>query len=207
MNFKFLRFTAISTAIAAMITATSYADFAKTRTYQNTFDDVSADSWYAANVADAYELGFMNGVGGSLFSPDGNVTVAEAVTMAARVHASYNGTEISKDVPGEWYAPYVKYAVDNKMISENRFDEYDRPIIRAEMAEVFYASVPQDYLKPVNAVDYLPDINEKADYREQVLALYKAGVVMGNDAYGSFYPNNPIIRCEAAAIINRTRHP
>lgn len=57
------------------------------------------------------------------------------------------------------------------MISENRFDEYDRPITRAEMAEVFYASVPQDYLKPVNAVDYLPDINEKADYREKGFSL------------------------------------
>ena len=184
------------------------AGFNKTTAYADgTFTDVPDSEWYASEVKSAYELGFMNGVGGSLFSPDGNVTVAEAVTMAARVHASYNGTEISKDVPGEWYAPYVKYAVDNKMISENRFDEYDRPITRAEMAEVFYASVPQDYLKPVNAVDYLPDINEKADYREQVLALYKAGVVMGNDAYGSFYPNNPIIRCEAAAIINRIALP
>ena len=148
------------------------AGFNKTTAYADgTFTDVPDSEWYASEVKSAYELGFMNGVGGSLFSPDGNVTVAEAVTMAARVHASYNGTEISKDVPGEWYAPYVKYAVDNKMISENRFDEYDRPITRAEMAEVFYASVPQDYLKPVNAVDYLPDINEKADYREQVLAL------------------------------------
>ena len=184
------------------------AGFGKTVSYADgTFTDVPETEWYASEVKSAYELGFMNGVGGSLFSPDGTVTVAEAVTMASRVHASYGGTNIDSSTDGEWYAPYVKYAVTNKIISENQFDKYDRPITRAEMAQVFYASVPESYLAPVNNVDYLPDINEKADYRDEVLALYKAGVVMGNDEFGSFYPNNQIIRCEAAAIINRIALP
>lgn len=184
------------------------AGFEKTTTYADgTFTDVPDSEWYASEVKSAYELGFMNGVGGSLFSPDGTVTVAEAVTMASRVHANYNGAAIDSASDGEWYTPYVKYAVSNKIITEKQFDDYDRPITRGEMAEVFYASVPADYLKAVNNVDYLPDVNEKADYRDEILALYQAGVVMGNDAYGTFYPENQIVRSEAAAIINRIALP
>lgn len=48
------------------------AGFNKTTAYADgTFTDVPDSEWYASEVKSAYELGFMNGVGGSLFSPDG----------------------------------------------------------------------------------------------------------------------------------------
>ena len=83
--------------VCTLAVAVSAAGFTKTLTYADgTFDDVKSTSWYSKEVASAYELGFMNGKAEGKFAPDGNVTVAEAITMAARVHSIYNGKEIAK---------------------------------------------------------------------------------------------------------------
>ena len=71
------------------------AAFDKTQSYDNNFSDVKEISWYYDNVKMAYELGFMNGKSEKSFDPDGNVTVAEALVMASRLHEAYFGTEIT----------------------------------------------------------------------------------------------------------------
>ena len=126
-------------ALASVVMA---AGFTKTLTYADgTFSDVKSTSWYAKEVASAYELGFMNGKAEGKFAPDGNVTVAEAITMASRVHAIYNGKEIAK-TEGKWYDMYVKYALANGIISEGQYTNYDRNILRYEMAFMFADSMP-----------------------------------------------------------------
>ena len=82
--------------LAVLLSFSAFAAFEKTATYDNNFSDVPETSWYAENVKTAYELGFMNGKAEGLFDPAGNVTVAEGITMACRVHAIYNGTEVTK---------------------------------------------------------------------------------------------------------------
>lgn len=57
--------------------------------YAGRFSDVSSSAWYAENVASVYELGLMEGISGSEFSPQGNITEAEALTIAARLHKIY----------------------------------------------------------------------------------------------------------------------
>lgn len=73
------------------------AAFENVNTYNNNFSDVSDSNWFSANVKTAYELGFMNGKSEGRFDPNGNVTVAEGITMASRVHAIFNGTEVKKN--------------------------------------------------------------------------------------------------------------
>ena len=72
------------------------AAFEKVNTYENNFSDVTENNWFYDNVKTAYELGFMNGKSEGKFDPSGNVTVVEGITMAARLHSLYNGTEIKK---------------------------------------------------------------------------------------------------------------
>lgn len=87
----------LSVLLAALMLATgTFAAFEKVNTYDNNFSDVKDTNWFAKDVKSAYELGFMNGKAEGLFDPNGNVTVAEGITMAARVHAIYNGNEITK---------------------------------------------------------------------------------------------------------------
>ena len=81
---------------ALMLAAGVNAAFEKVNKYENNFSDVSDSAWYAENVKTAYELGFMNGKAEGKFDPNGNVTVVEAITMISRLHAIYNGKEITK---------------------------------------------------------------------------------------------------------------
>ena len=97
-------------AVALALTTSAGAAFEKTNTYTpELFTDIPVTEWYASEVAGAYELGLMNGIGSNLFAPNGNVTVAEAITLASRAHALYLNEAIP-DASGEWYAKYVSYA-------------------------------------------------------------------------------------------------
>lgn len=198
----------IAAALAASLTVGANAAFEKPNTYsEGQFDDVKSNAWYAKEVASAYELGFMNGTDDNVFSPDGNVTVGQGITMAARVNASYNGKEISTDGSTNWYDGYVKYAVDNGIMTEDMFDSYTRNITRGEMAQLFAAALPDSEFKAINNVEHVPDVVESTDYAAAVLKLYNAGVVMGSDDYGMFNPDSDIKRSESAAIINRVALP
>jgi len=195
-------------AVVVTLTVTvSATGFLKTRTYsEGTFKDVKSTSWYAKEVASAYELGFMNGKAEGQFAPDGNVTVAEAITMASRVHSIYNGKEIVK-TEGKWYDMYVQYALANGIISEGQYTNFDRNIMRYEMAVMFADSMPESYFSAKNNVKSIPDVNENEKYYEKLLMLYNAGVVMGSTEYGDFLATNSIKRSETAAIINRVALP
>ena len=183
------------------------AGFTKTLTYADgTFTDVKSTSWYAKEVASAYELGFMNGKGEGTFAPDGNVTVAEAITMASRVHAIYNGKEIAK-TEGKWYDMYVQYALANGIISEGQYTNFDRNIMRYEMAVMFADCMPESYFAAKNNVKEIPDVNVNEEYHDDIMMLYNAGVVMGSTEYGDFLATNSIKRSETAAIINRVALP
>ena len=203
--------TVMGTAILAATVgcaAARGAGFVKTRDYTaSPFADVPPTEWYAAEVAQTYEIGLMNGIGGGLFSPDGDVTVAEAVTMAARSAAIYAGEEIPA-ADGEWYAPYVAYAAGKGFFDGAVYgSDLDRAAARHEVATLFYDALPADYFAPKNDVTAIPDVSAAKPYYEKLLALYRAGVVMGSDAAGSFRPEDPITRAEAAAIITRVAMP
>ena len=112
---------AVGTAVAALTTAlavsASAAGFAKTQTYTDgMFADVAGTEWYAAEVKSTYELGLMNGQGNGIFAPGGNVTVAEAITMAARAAAINAGETISPAAGGAWYQMYSDYAMSKGFV-------------------------------------------------------------------------------------------
>lgn len=173
-----------------------------------TFQDVSADAWYAESIAVVYELGLMKGDSAGRFSPQGNVTVAEAVAMAARLHRRYTiGTDdLIQGSP--WYQVYVDYAQKNGILNGNEFaNGYSTTITRGQMAHVFAAALPKKELAAINAVSSLPDVDSSTPYHEDIFLLYRAGVLTGNDAKGTFTPDAPISRSQVAAIIARMALP
>ena len=101
------------------------------------------------------------------------------------------------------YTPYVNFAISKGFVKEGQFDNYDRPAKRREVAVIFENAMPDGYFTAQNDVTEIPDVSESRDYRNDLLTLYKAGVVMGSDAYGNFRPEDNITRAESAAIINR----
>ncbi|MCL2813164.1 MAG: S-layer homology domain-containing protein, partial [Oscillospiraceae bacterium] len=190
----------------------SMSNFRKLRNYTpGMFTDVDEYSWYGYYqgkvICNAYEYGLMQGNSATTFNPTGNITIAEAITVAARVHSIYS-TGADNFTPGEpWYKVYVDYAITNKIIAANDFTDYSRAATRAEMAYIFSRSVPESELAPQNTVNSLPDVNSGTPYYNAIIMLYKAGVLAGNDDAGTFHPGNNITRAEAAAIISRVILP
>ena len=192
--------------------AGSMANFKKSKYYvPGMFTDVNENSWYGYNnqkvIANAFEYGLMKGSSDTTFNPTGNITLAEAVTVAARVHSIYKTGE-EKFVQGSpWYKVYVDYAIANGIIEAKDFTDYDKAATRAQMAYIFSRSLPASEFAEQNTVKSLPDVNSGTSYYNSIITLYKAGIVTGNDDKGTFSPGNNITRAEAAAIISRVILP
>ena len=170
------------------------------------FSDVPESEWYAGEVKSTYELGLMNGVGGGLFSPGGNVTLAEAITMASRASSIYSGETI-ESADGEWYQMYVNYALAKGFIKDGQFADYNANATRSEVAGIFAKAMPEGYFTVKNDISVIPDVSDNMECYDDILELYKAGVVMGSDSYGNFRPCDSITRAEAATIISRVAIP
>ena len=187
----------------AAITPASYA--------AGTFSDVDENEWYGANgtgaVKRAYELRIMAGKDDGRFDPEGYITISEAITMAARVHNIYHGGDGEFPMGEPWYSEIVNYAVSHGIIGADDFGNYEQNATRAQMAHIFAGTVPASELREINAVEYLPDVSESGQYGASIFRLYRAGILAGNDDAGTFTPDTPIIRAQAAAIIARVVLP
>ena len=103
-----------ASALPGIASAAGLSNFQKSNTYTpGQFADVPAGSWFAAGVQSAYELGLMTGTSGTAFDPSGNLTLAETVVLAARLHSIYAGDGASFTGGATWYQPYVDYAIQN----------------------------------------------------------------------------------------------
>lgn len=199
----------------------SMANFIQVNTYKpGMFTDVDEDEWYGYNntkaVARAYEYGLMKGNSADTFNPEGNMTVAEAITVAARVYSIYTTGEENFAKTAPWYQAYVDYAISKEIINVDDFTDYTRTATRAEMAYIFSRSLPASEFAAINTVKSLPDVKSGLNsrtrqpitpYYSEIIRLYESGILAGNDSAGTFNPSANITRAEAAAIISRVILP
>ena len=184
--------------------APTYANFVKSKTYADgIFADVKAGDWFASNVKAAYEYGLMNGKGEDRFDPAGSITVAETITLAARIHAIHTtGTLDGFAATSPWYQTYVDYAAEHGMLDGDGY-EMDKPATRAQFAGILAYALPTAEMQVKNDVQSIPDVAENDRYAEEIYTLYRAGILTGSDASGMFNPDNTIKRSEAATVITR----
>lgn len=176
------------------------------------FSDVDEGKWYGANksraIAASVEYGFMKGSGGSLFNPNGNLLLSEAAAIASRMHRIYYTANDEYTYSGQrWYDGYVAYDIVNGIFARNDFYDFDKFATRGEMAYIFCHILKPSELKEQNTVNSLPDVNASTPYGKEIVILYKAGVLSGNDAAGTFKPDSTITRAETAVIISRLADP
>ena len=176
--------------------------------HQGQFSDVPANQWYTDSVAGAFAFGLMTGTSVTTFEPYGEVTVAEAITMAARIHSIYTtGTEHFDQSRGSaWYQCYLDYAYENGIIGQDYYNsDVKFTATRSEYAEILANALPEEGLTPINRIPdgIVPDVNMKAWYAPSVYKLYRAGILTGSDSNGTFSPDTFITRAESAAIVSR----
>ena len=107
------------------------------------FTDVEPSAWYYDAVENVTENGWLNGTGGSCFTPNGNLTHAMLATILWRIEGSPapNGSAdfIDTDSTG-WYADGLAWSVENGLFNGYPDGSF-RPanaITREQLAAVFY---------------------------------------------------------------------
>lgn len=172
--------------------------------YESHFTDVSKYDWFYPYVSFTYGYGLMQGDSRNTFNPYGEITAAEAIALASRIHSIYHKgrTEFLNASP--WYRYYVEYALYNNIIP-SEYSDYDIKLSREEFVSILAKALPSSEFNRINNISYgsLPDVPKTNIYADDIYMLYNAGILTGNDNYGTFEPLSSIHRCEVSTIITR----
>lgn len=195
------------------------AGFTPVRAYEEQFADVRLDAWYHDAVQALYELGLTGGKDApDRFAPEDDMALSEVLTLAARLRSLYEtgdseaGPLSSGGDGGAWYLPYVAYLQTQAVIGREFEGAYERPAARGEIAHVLANILPQERFDPKNrdlvaagraSGLFLRDVDQSTPYEADIVLLYDWGILSGADAAGAFLPDQPISRCEVAAMAAR----
>jgi len=194
--------------VFAVSASSGFYNFSKINSYiEGQFSDVPSSAWFSEYVKNAYELGLFNGTGNNTFSPNNNITIAETITLASRIHNIYSGNSHTFEATTPWYQTYFDYAVSNDIVTGNRSWNFSRNANRAEFANILVKSLPENALFPINSISSIPDVTENTMYYDSIYMLYNAGILKGTDKYGTFNPYSEITRSEAATIVSAIADP
>ncbi|MEA4893727.1 MAG: S-layer homology domain-containing protein [Oscillospiraceae bacterium] len=190
-------------------------NFSKVNSYTSgQFSDVDENKWYGINgqgsIKAACELGLMNGIGNGCFDPTGEITIAQAVTIACRLHCIYySGQDSIEQSQGDWFAAYMSYANANGVVPPgfllDSAKAKNTQATRGQFAYILFGALPSEALETTHEwpIGSIPDVSASTEYSEQIYALYRAGILSGNDSAGTFSPDSYISRSQTAAIIAR----
>lgn len=166
------------------------------------FPDVAADAWYYDYVSTAAGLGLFGGYEDGTFAPEAPITNAESVKLAA-VAA---GMEEASAKNGEaWYTPYSDYCYKNGILQkEHEAAWYSENATRETFACLLARAAGEDRLGSLNSVGdgAIPDY-VRGFYSDEIYALYRAGIVVGDSGTGAFRAHDTLTRAEGAAMLCR----
>lgn len=208
----------------------SLNNFKKVNTYNGQFTDVPANAWYKKDMATAYELGLVSGTSANSFNPNGQLSITEAMVLAARVRSIYNGDnhDFTAKAGEYWFDPYFDYVFEQGIINEGTFHllnggftnmssgtpDYGS-ITRSSMAYLFASALPDTCYPAIKNVTNIPydKTDGKPGYATWCLPieecdsairkLYNAGILNGEDSKGTMSVYKYITRAEVVTILSR----
>ena len=176
------------------------------------FKDVPSDAWYRDAVAYVVTHGLMNGVGGSRFAPEENMSRAMLVTVLWRSagQPSAEKNEFS-DVPdGVWYTEAVAWAAACGVVNgvgDGRFDP-DGRITREQTATILFRYAAQSGVDTSARAKLsgFADADDVSPYAAEALRWAVATkIISGTKENGKRYltPQSPAPRAQLATILMR----
>ena len=196
--------------LAAVMIASVFAAALPSYAAETGFSDVEEGRWSAASIEYAVKNGYMNGVGGGKFDPEGSLTRAMVATVLWRREGSPAPSAPCgfTDVPtGEWYTDAVAWAKETgvvKGLTETTFgpDEY---ITREQLATMlfrFSSTAPVSVPERADLSPFADDEKVSKWANEPLEWAVKAGIINGTDG-NRLAPDGYATREQFAAIIER----
>ncbi len=158
------------------------------------FSDVSGHWAYDA-IEKSVTNNLINGYADSTFRPDNNISVAEFLKIIIKA----GGYSLVREGNYIWPDFYIATAKNEKLIYQDEFDNYNRPITRYEAVKIISRFID---LNGVNkSRNIFKDLKE--DEKENILKLVKLKIINGYSDK-TFRGDNHITRAEAVTIIKRS---
>ena len=163
------------------------------------------------NLGQTYQeykkYGVVNNV--AQFQPNRNVTRAEFVKMLVRslsCRYTYLGTDTGfSDVDqNQWYAEYIKFAVEHKWINGYKDGTFrpNAPITRDEAAKILTRAI-QLSTQNSNYTTSFSDVPASSEFIPYIETLKSHGIMKGRNSH-AFAPKEFIPRTETSRMIYRT---
>ncbi|NBI09562.1 S-layer homology domain-containing protein [Colidextribacter sp. OB.20] len=178
------------------------------------FSDVSQTQWYAGYVNRAAQLGFVHGLGGGIFDPEGDVTYAHFATMMCNTSYLSEVSAIAVLPNAPWWTAYCMVAnahglfYNTPMSNQQKWADYaETPIPRGDMAVMTYnylthcgkgtlASASLDIVRAD-----ITDISGLNVFHAKAVAYCFANKILNGVGDGRFLPDSSLTRAQAAKVI------
>jgi hypothetical protein len=136
-----------------------------------------------------------------------NLTMADAVRLAAVLHNVYFGGDGAFEKAEPWYMPYLRYGLEQGIIGEGEFDAPEEPVTRGHFADILARCVPDAALPVVNPLTTVSDVKEGIGYGSSALKMVRAGVFAPVGPLELFDPERLVTRREASVYVGRILTP
>ncbi len=175
------------------------------------FRDVKNSDWYYDAVSYVYENQIMNGMTEKTFSPSGNTTRAQLVTILARIDGAETegcGQDSFSDVTeGKWYYDAVGWAVGEGLVNgyEDGTFKPDAAIKRQELAALFDRFMTHQYMVFADApiCESFTDSTKIPSWAASSVEKIRLAGIIGGDNNGNFNPSKSASRAEISTMIMR----
>ena len=158
------------------------------------FTDVAPDDWYYTYVKDLYDNDIVHGTTPTTFSPQGQVTLGEALKLVL-MSAGYGD---QTPTGSHWASGFYQLAQENGFLPSGLSLGLNDPINRLQIAEII-----------VNVLDLSRTSHDPSPFADtedlSALILYDHGIFQGNQVNGEllFQPQDHITRAEITTVIWR----
>lgn len=179
------------------------------------FTDVNTKDWFFEAVKFVVDLGLFKGTTENTYSPYASMTRGMFVTVFGRLYEYMNNVNLEsvegftfKDVSAnQYYAPSVKWASDNNIVSgygEEGFKP-DNPITREQIVAIIYRFAIYANLDTSISSDItgFSDGNSTSEWAREAMRWAVGANLISGRTDGTLDPQGNIQRCEVAAILQR----
>ena len=169
------------------------------------FTDVKPGDWHYEYIRSAFLHGIVTGMTATTFVPEGKLTHAQVMVMAANLHSMQKKDnydfQAGKKAGDPWYQVFKDYCKAEGII-DGRFDgKENEEVTRAEMSYYFAHTMTPDSYQERKAVS-LSDIGSDP-YKAEIEKLALADIV-GGFTDGTFRPDDPVTRAQSAVYVRNT---
>ena len=174
-----------------------------------TFNDVAADSTFAADIAYVSQKGLMGGVGNGNFNPQAPITRGQLVTILYRLEGqpAVSGLGFGDVAAGSYCEKAVKWAAATGITTggnDGLFKPND-PITREQLATFLYRyNRHKGYFTLAFAdLSTFSDVGSVSSYAKDALSWANGAKLVNGTGDGRLNPSGGATRGQAAAILHR----